>query len=478
MSLVRGVAKDAVASVARHVATVIAGLVTVPILARSLGASRLGFWSFLGTTAFILSLCDLGLNAATLRASAGVDPSHAKRVARLTAIGTALVAIPAVALAILWLFSVADRLPMDQQHDARRAVLIAMVGGVINSVGQAPRSYAQGQGYLVKLAWARAVAVGVQFIVTVIGLAVGYSLTAVAMGFAVGALIEGLLGLRAAADGVEGRGLPSAAHRPEIRRVAAAGFIGNLAVVMAVRLDVVVLERVADLATIGAYSVAQRIVDQGFTLVKQVSSALVPRLGARSANRGLTIALGTMTLGALAGAPLTALAIAGKPFVVMWAGPAVDLPILSVALVWFAVSGMVIGMEDVATSGMSLGGNALAAARYMMIGSLTNVGLSVAGGLLLGPWAVAAATAIGCGVTAVLVWRATRVSLGWTYAQLRAVLTPPFVAIASAGLTALWLSHSGVPSLAVVLSCSVIGVGLGGLTMWRLLRSFDPQGAL
>jgi len=95
----------------------------------------------------------------------------------------------------------------------------------------------------------------------------------------VGAVIEGLLGLRAAADGVEGRGLPSAEYRPEIRRVATAGLIGNLAVILAVRLDIVVLERVADLATIGAYSVAQRIVDQSFTLVKQVSSALVPRLG-------------------------------------------------------------------------------------------------------------------------------------------------------------------------------------------------------
>jgi len=83
---------------------------------------------------------------------------------------------------------------------------------------------------------------------------------------------------------------------------------------------------------------------------------------------------------------------------------------------------------------MSLGGNASTAAKYMMIGALTNVGLSVAGGLLLGPWAVAAATAMGCVVTAVLVWRATRISLGWSFAQVRSILTPPLVAIASAGL--------------------------------------------
>ncbi|MBI5534518.1 MAG: lipopolysaccharide biosynthesis protein [Deltaproteobacteria bacterium] len=471
MGEMRGIAKDAAASVSRHMATVVAGLITIPILARTLGASRLGFWSFLGTTAFLLSLCDLGLSSATLRAAAGPRADLAKQAARLAAICTAVLSAPAVAGCIVWMFATADKLPIDQRHDARVAVVIAMLAGVVGAVTQSSRSYAQGQGYIIPLAWARVSGVLTQFVVTVSCLAFGLRLRAVAIGFAAGTLVEAGLGLRAASDGKASRGLPGKADRPELYRVALASMLMNSAVALAMRVDVIVLERVTDLATLGAYSVVQRIVDQGYTLVKQIGAALVPRLGLRAENRGATVSLGTMLVGTLNAVPFTALAIAGHGFIVAWAGSAVDLPILPIALVWFAASATISSVECIATSSMSLSGDALAASRYVMSGAVVNLALSIVGGLLFGAWAVAAATTVGNSLVAVLVWRATRTHLGWSRAQVVATMLPVGVGAAVSGMVAVASLRLGLPSLAATATAIVAGLAIASVPIWRLNRT-------
>lgn len=472
MSVTKGLAKDAVASVARHAVTVIAAIITVPILARTLGAERLGFWSFLGTVAFLISLCDLGLNTATLRAATGKHAPYARSVAHLAAAVTAVVSIPFTAAAVGWLWSVADRLPREFEADARGAVIIAVVGGAIAAVSQPLRSYAQGQGYLVKLAWARAAAVGIQLLVTVLGISLGQKLRAPATGFAVGALVEAAASAWAVRDGVRSAGFPTREQRREIVRVAGAGLLTNFAVVLAVRLDLVVLERIANLATIGAYSVAQRIVDQGFTLVKQLSAALVPRLGTRADNRHSTIALGTVLLGTIAGAPLAALGVAGRPLIVSWAGPAVDQPILGQALAWYAAAAILIGVETVATSAMTLGGNPMAAARFVMIASLSNVAASVIGGLLFGPWAVAAGTTVGAVVSTTLVWRATRTAERWTWLQVVSALRPPAITVAVSGVSAALLDATGMHVVAVLLIATSLGLAASGVALRRVVLGF------
>lgn len=90
----RSIAHDVTASMARHLLSIAAALVMTPVLARTLGAARLGFWSLLGTCAFLLALCDLGLGPATLRASAGHDVEGAKRASRLAALVTGVLAVP------------------------------------------------------------------------------------------------------------------------------------------------------------------------------------------------------------------------------------------------------------------------------------------------------------------------------------------------------------------------------------------------
>jgi O-antigen/teichoic acid export membrane protein len=310
-----------------------------------------------------------------------------------------------------------------------------------------------------------------QFVVTVSCLAFGLRLRAVAIGFATGTLVEAGLGLRAASDGVVSRGFPGKADRPELYRVAFASMLMNTAVALAMRVDVIVLERVTDLATLGAYSVVQRIVDQGYTLVKQIGAALVPRLGLRASNRGATVSLGTMLVGTLNAVPFTALAIAGHGFIVGWAGSAVDLPILPIALVWFAASATLSSVECIATSSMSLSGDALAASRYVMSGAVVNLALSIVGGLLFGAWAVAAATTVGNALVAVLVWRATKAHLGWSTAQVFATMLPVGLGAAVSGAVAVACLRLGMPSLAATATAIVAGLAIASVPIWRLNRT-------
>jgi O-antigen/teichoic acid export membrane protein len=460
MSARRALARDVVASLARHVATAGVGLVTIPILARVLGARMLGFWSLLGTSAFLLALCDLGLNAATLRVAAGEDAALAKRTARYASRWTLALATPASVVCGAWLWGVARELPGTEQNHARIAVAIALAAGILNAAAQSGRSYAHGRGRITGLARARALGAVVQLIVTVALLAVFRDLLAVAIGYAAGTVLESRLSWTVAKDDVYAPGVPSAAERQELRVTSRAAFLTNLSVVAAVRIDVLILQQVTNLETIAAYSVASRLVDQAYTFVKQISAALVPRLGGRARNAEGILSAGTMVIGALAAAPLAVLAVAGRPLVVLWAGPAVDRPILGTAAAWLAVAGIVAACEEIASSRIALGGDPRVAARAFIFGSLVNVSLSVVGAYTIGPSAVAAATLAGNLVAFVLLWRATRMALGWSLARVASALSPALVAGCIGALIAVALRSTPIPlvgsaAIAVTVACLV-----------------------
>ena len=467
MSARRALARDVVASLSRHVATASVGLVTIPILARVLGARMLGFWSLLGTSAFLLALCDLGLNAATLRAAAGEDAGLAKRTARYASRWTFVLALPAGLLCGAWLWHVANELPASEQAHARLAVAIALAAGILNAVAQSLRSYAHGRGRLVGLARTRAVGAVVQLAVTIALLVVVRDLLAVALGYACGTIVESWLSRGVAKDDVHAPGLPTLAELSDLKVTSRAAFMTNLSVVAAVRIDVLVLQQVTDLETIAAYSIASRLIDQAYTFVKQISAALVPRLGGRARNVEGILSAGTMVMGALAAAPLAVLAVAGRRLVVLWAGTAIDLPILGVAAAWLGVAGIVAASEEIASSRMALGGDPRVAARAVLFGSIVNVGLSVSGAYLIGPSAVAAATLAGNLVASFFLWRATRAALGWPLSRVASALAPSFVAGSIGALVALALRATPIPlvlssAIAVVVACLVAYAGMHG----------------
>jgi len=460
MSARRALARDVVASLARHVATASVGFVTIPILARVLGARMLGFWSLLGTSAFLLALCDLGLNAATLRAAAGEDAGLAKRTARYAVRWTLILAIPASLVCGVWLARVAGELPESQQVRARYAVALALAAGILNAVAQSARSYAHGRGRLVGLARARAAGAVVQLGTTVALLLFMRDLLAVSIGYASGTILESWLSWIVAKDDVVAPGLPTLAERRDLSVTSRAAFLTNVSVIASVRIDVLVLQQVTNLETIAAYSVASRLVDQAYTFVKQISAALVPRLGGRARNAEGILSAGTMVVGALAAAPLAVLAVAGRPLVVLWAGAAVDRPILGIAAAWLGVAAIVGACEEIASSRIALGGDPRIAARAILFGSLVNVTLSVSGAYFIGPSAVAAATLAGNVVAAIFLWRATRKAFGWPLTRVASALAPALVAGCIGAGIALALRATRVPlvlgaAIAVTLACLV-----------------------
>jgi O-antigen/teichoic acid export membrane protein len=470
----RSLARDMGASVGRHLVSVVVGLLMTPILVRSIGVARMGFWSLLGTSAFLVGLSDLGLTAATLRIAAGDDPRAAKRAARLASLVTAVVSIPLVLGCGAWLFGVVRELPPVQWKDARVAVALALVAGIVNAAFQPARAYAQGQGRLVLLAKARTVGTVAQLVVTLFGLWIRPGLIAAAAGYATCVVAEGAICLLATLDGVEGRGFPTRIERRGLFAVGRSALLTNMSVALCIRADVLVLQRIATLDVIGAYSVASRVVDQGFTLVKQVSSALVPRLGQRSKDRDSVIRFGTMLLGAIAAAPLAALAVAGAPLVVLWAGHTVDQPILPVALAWLSVAAIVTSIEEVACSSLSIGGDYRLVSRAILAGTLTNVALSIVGGWALGPGAVAAATAIGNVVMTVLVWQAIQRAQRWAIDTILSAMAPAAVAASVSGLLAALGARAVLHPAGVVGAASALGLGAAFLRLRAAWRAKEP----
>jgi O-antigen/teichoic acid export membrane protein len=467
---VKGLARDTAASVGRHVATAVVGLVTMPIIARVLGAQLLGFWSLLGTVAFLLGLCDLGLNAAVLRTAAGEDAAAAKRAARYARTITLALVLPVAAGCVFWMLSIADRLPEGARPSAQIAVFIAVAGGILNAAAQPWRSYAQGRGHILGLARARTAGSLVQLGVTITGLAMHFGLSAVALGYATGMILESFLSSRCADDGVNAGGRASREERAGLRALGRSALVTNVSVALALRVDVVILQEVASLETIAAYSVVSRIVDQGFTLVKQVSAALIPRLGARSRDAEKALSLGTMLLGALAAAPLAVVAVAGRPIVVAWAGHSVDQPILTPVAAWLALAALVAATEEVPASRMSVAGNPRFVAFAICAGSLVNVLVSIGGAYSIGPTAVAAATLLGNLITALLLWRETMRSHGWSSRRVGEVLRPPAIAGSVAALAAFGLSALALPALVAAALAACCGLAASAVAMRAELR--------
>jgi O-antigen/teichoic acid export membrane protein len=471
VSAQRSLARDMGATIGRHLISVVVALLMTPILVRSIGVARMGFWSLLGTSAFLVGLSDLGLTAATLRIAAGSDPGAAKRAARLASLVTAAVSLPVVLGCGAWLLGVVHQLPRAQWRDAQIAVALALVAGIANAACQPARAYAQGQGRLVLLAKARTAGTVAQLMVTLFALWIRAGLIAAAAGYTTCVMAEGAISLLATFDGVDAHGLPTRLERRSLFAVGRSALLTNVSVALCIRADVLILQRIATLDVIGAYSVASRVVDQGFTLVKQVSSALVPRLGQRSRDRESVVRFGTMLLGAITAAPLAALAVAGGPLVVLWAGHAVDQPILPVALAWLSVAAIVASIEEVACSSLSIGGDYRVVTRAFLAGTLTNVALSVVGGWTVGPGAVAAATAIGNVVMALLIWRSIRHAHRWSFGTVVSAMAPAAVAATVSGLLAAAGARALLNPAGVVAAASMLGLGAAFLRLRSAWRS-------
>ncbi|HVZ72982.1 MAG TPA: hypothetical protein VHJ20_11450 [Polyangia bacterium] len=480
-SLVRSrVGTDFALAAARHLAAVAAGLLTFPLIAHHVGADGLGAWGVLGSATFLLGLIDLGLPVAVQRAATRRRDREARLLVRYSVAVILTLALP-VCLLSWFLLGEIPRMSPALAHDFRRAVPIALAGGLIGSLGSTTRALLLVRGALRPLATARALASLTQVAATAGILWIVPSLTGAAVALFLSLSLEVSIVLWAAR-----RIEPRLSLRPlwlgptRLRRRAlaesGAALAINVAVAGALRADVLILSASYPLATVAAYMVAARGVDQIFSTAKQMTSALMHRLG-RAEGRASAVRLGTAGLGATVAATMVAAAYFGQPALQLWVGAAAALPVTSVVLALLGAAACVAALEEMPASAVCLTDrSAWRAARSILLGHSTNVLLSLVGARWLGAWSVAAATIVGNVVVAVLIWRDARRLLLWTRAEVARALAPAFAAAVAALLAGQALSALAPRGLAALLTCGAATVAAGGLGAWLGTRRLGGKG--
>ena len=455
----------------RHLTTALAGLLTIPLVARILGPDALGLWALLGMAAFALGLADLGLGVAVQRAAARGDARDTRNTIRV-AVGVILIVAPLLAVvSYAFLLDLPDLTPA-LAADAKRAAIVAFVGGAIGALAIPFRGLLVVRGALKSLTGVRALAVALQVGVTWIGLVTMHSLVAPAAGLVAGSLVETLGTARAArALDPELRFAPMLPGNLEELRsmisVGGASLAVNVSAILALRFDVVILSRVSPLATVAAYGVASRVVDQSFTLAKQTSLALLPRLANRE-DRSRAVRFGTALLGGAVASGMGAIVTQGDGVLVAWAGDVARLPETPIALALLASAAIIAAGHEVAAATLTLAGrSAWDAALPLVLGYIVNLVISLTFAHRLGVVAVAGGTLLGNAATSVALWARARAFLGWRIGAVGSALAPVVAGALVALATGRALSVTGWSgAIASLVGCVVAtGAGLGAATI-------------
>lgn len=457
--------KDIAFASLRHLAGAAAGLLTIPLVARALGADGLGAWALVGTASFVLAIADLGLSTAVQRAAAQGNMDKARHTVGL-ALTTILVVAPLLAIVGGFGLSELPTTSASLRHDLPLATALALLGGAIAAFAYPYRALLLVKGGVRPVARARTVGAVAQVAITAGVLAVWPSLVAPALALLVSSLLETALVIYAAK--VLDPALPIGPARPPSLRAfgallgeGGASLAVNVGGLLALRADIALLAGVSPLATVAAYGVASRVVDQSFTLAKQTSTALLPRLSDPKA-REHAARLGTALLGGLVASGMASIVLLGDPALVAWAGPVAASPEVSIAVGLLGAASVIAAGHEVVASTLTLGAkSAWTAATPLVLGYAVNVVFSFVLVSSLGVWAVAGGTLLGNALTSVLLWSRAAHLLGW---DLRAVVRTlaPVVAGGAAALGAgLLVGHTLGDGLASSLAGCAATTGLG-----------------
>jgi O-antigen/teichoic acid export membrane protein len=306
-----------------------------------------------------------------------------------------------------------------------------------------------------------------------------WGIAAPALGVLGSSVIESLMVARSATwiDArvrVVPRGFPRVKEWREAVRESSAALAINAAAVLAVRVDVAVLARVAPLAAGGAYQVSLRVTDQLFTLVKQVGAAMQHRLGTRQ-GRDETLTFGTIVMTSTFASAVIALAFCGRALLRAWAGPVVDESIFGLSLALTGLGAVVAMSSELASAGLNVAARSQwSGARPHILGSVANAAITLGGASYLGVWAVAGGTIVGNAVIAILTYRSL-LALNQTSARAQLVALAPIAApvLVSFVLGAL-LAPRSLTVLGSLVACSITGIAAAA-TLWITLRRASAQ---
>ncbi|MFO0661598.1 MAG: hypothetical protein U0165_17465, partial [Polyangiaceae bacterium] len=430
--------RDSAVSMARHLIGASAGILTLAIVARALGVNGLASWALVGTSAFMVGLADLGLSSTVQRAVASGEIAEQK-VALQRAVTLTAIASPILAVALMAITHHELSKAVDAPAMLLPSVILAGLAGVVGSVVQPLRSLLVTRGQLAPVALSRSVASIAQVIVLLAALYVSRTLIAPSLALLVSSVLEIVIVWSAVQNDLGGwRPLPSLSlvrgSAPALKQ-GAGTLVLNAAVLAALRIDVTLLANVAPLATVAAYGVASRAVDQAFTVVKQIGVALLSRL-ARSGEREQAALTALRWMPSLVAAVMASLCFTAQPWFELWVGPGVLLPVFTQTLLLLGLASVLAATSETACSLLTMASSSTwNATRAVMFGSIVNVVISVGGLSQYGALAVAGGTLIGNMVSSTIAWRGASRLLGWSLSDLvRAMFPAATIALGSFNL--------------------------------------------
>lgn len=468
--------RDSIVSMLRHLIGASAGILTLAIVARALGVNGLASWALVGTSAFMVGLADLGLSSTVQRAVAGGDLDEIKSSLQRAVTLTVIASPPLAALLMAITF---HELAHAEGAPAMLlpSVLIAGFAGVLGSIVQPLRSLLVTRGRLGPVALGRTLASLAQVVTLSVSLFFSRTLLAPTIALLVASLIEISIIAFAVRSELDGWvAWPS--HRmirgsSEALRQGAGTLVLNAAVLAALRIDVTLLANVAPLATVAAYGVASRAVDQAFTVVKQIGVALLSRL-ARRGEREQAALTSLRWMPSLVASVMASLCFTAQPWFELWVGPGVLLPVFTLALCLLGLASVLAATSETACSLLTMASSSTwNATRAVFFGSVVNVAISVGGLSTFGAAAVAGGTLIGNAVSTTLAWRGASDLLGWSRADIVRALFPA----ASVALGSFNLAWMLAPFATGLVSSFVISafVALAPLGVLALLARFPAR---
>ncbi|WP_437681774.1 hypothetical protein [Sorangium sp. So ce131] len=461
----------------RQIAAMVATLVAYTVMARWLQAEKLGAWSLLGTISFQLVLSDLGLTTAVQRAAVAADEERARRAVALALVPLCTLGPLAAAASYLWFLGIAGE-SAELQADISRAAVFALAGGVISALGTPYRGYIMARGRANAVAYARTVQAFTQLLVVIGGFSiVGRTLLVPAGGLLLASVIELVITVLVARK-IDPR-LPllpsvprSAGETWGAFREGAASLVISVSSMLAVRVDAIVLSRVAPLAIVASYAVAARAVEMIYMLAKQATVVLQPRLGDPARREG-AVRIGTGVFCGAIAVSMGAIALDAQPLLVAWVGAVADNDVTATVLTILALAAIVTSSEEMAGSTLTLSGRtAWATAVPAALGAAVNLSISVFGSPRYGIWAVAGSTAVGSLVKTSLAWRNASRLLGYGLRDVARAFAPPLLGgLASLGTAWALRDRALTGALASAASCAaaaLVGAAVCGALLWRL----------
>lgn len=390
------VALNVLTSYGRFGVNLVVMFLLTPYLVQRLGAVDFGLWSLVFSALGFLALLDLGFGtAATKYAAEGRGSGDLlRRNQALSTVGAVYLALSLLAAAaVLGLALLFDRLfevPAGRQQTALWIVLILGVRLVVVALPLSLFRSVLFGSQRIDLVNAMQVLGTVAYGVGAwLGLRAGGGLVTLAWINLGAMLLEHLLYVVLAFRHVPGLRLsPALVQRSTLREVSsfsAATFMVNVAGLVLLRTDPIIVSFGASLTGVAVYAVALKLAENAHLLVKQFVNVLGPLVaelhaaGDRSKVRQVLVSASRFAV-VPAGGITAALAVLGQRAVVLWVGPEFDGAGTVLTVLLLAVTASVPQM--VASSVLTMSGEHKAVARAAVLSAVLNLTLSIA---LIGP---------------------------------------------------------------------------------------------